>query len=325
MRGSGKNDSDIDFHELAEKVSKIEEALNVALTYLDKNLHVSSNLFETYAHRSSRPYYPLNDGWGLTHLNTGQPFFVNTMDRNITPWIIMGGHWEPNVDRVLMAYAQPGMNVLDIGANMGYYTVKLGTKITSSGSLLAFDPNPEVNAVCLENIKINNLAGHCRIFNYALGDEDATATLTRSNSNMASANLLGEQDADYSVDVEIKVLDNLVPTSRKIDLIKLDAEGYETKILKGAARTLANSKDCATMIELNLRRWEGTHQIEDLIPLCGGNGRTAYAVHDDGTIEEFAIADIRPFLAIRPFSENYFLVAQPHLVKTHLSELLRVK
>jgi FkbM family methyltransferase len=296
---------------------------NRLLELCEKTLNLTSRLFDTYTHRSARPYYPLNNGWGLTYLSTGQPFFVNTEDRNITPWIIMGGHWEPNVDRVMMAYAKPGMAVLDIGAHFGYYTVKLGTAVGHAGFLMAFEPNPEVNAVCLENIKINGLSSHVFLNTFALGDETTTATLTRSHSNMASANLVGEQVADYSVQVDVKRLDDTAPKDLRFDLIKLDAEGYEAKILQGGQVTLASSPDCSIMIELGLDRWERNASLLDLIPLCGGNGRRPYAVHHDGTIELFDIGRMRDFLLGCSFHENYFLVGRPDVVETQVGELIR--
>lgn len=303
------------------RVEQTQKMQNI-FEYVDKTLNVSSRHFDLYAHRSARNYYPLNDGWGLTQLDTGQNFFVNTVDRNITPWIIMGGHWEPNVERVMMSYAQPGMSVIDIGAHFGYYTIKLGTKIGGSGKLLAFEPNPEVNAVCLENIKINALSGHVRLHNHALGDASATATLTRSHSNMASANLIGEQDADFSVEVEVKRLDDVVEPDFTADLIKLDAEGYEKRILDGAADLLRRSPEAAIMIELGLDRWEQSASLDQLLPSCGGN-KGLYAVHPDGTLEYFAIEKVRPFLLTCAFHENYFFVAPDHKVKSHVGHLIR--
>lgn len=234
----------------------------------------------------------------------------------------MGGHWETNVDRVLCDYTQPGMFVLDIGANMGYYTVKLGTKIGNTGRLLAFEPNPEVNAVCLENLKINGLLGCARLYNYALGETEATATLTHSNSNMASANLVGDQDADFSIEVSVKSLDSVLDDRRPIDLIKLDAEGYEVFILRGAKEALSNSPDCAVMIEVGLERWERHATVEDLIPLCGGNGRELYAVMDDGTLRQMQVEAVRDFLLTRGFHENYFLVVRPEVANARVGHLI---
>jgi len=308
-------------NKLEKSLSELNTHMEKMFEYVEKSLHVLCQLSEMYNKRSARPYYPLNDKWALTRLDTGQPFFVNTEDRNITPWIIMGGHWETNVDKVLMSYTKPGTNVIDIGANMGYYTVKLATKLGASGRCWAFEPNPEVNVVCLENIKINALAGTTTLYKFALGDQSEKATLTRSASNMASANLIGEQEADYAVTVDVRRLDDVVPEDLQIDLIKLDAEGYEKKILDGAKATLAHSPDCAIMIELGLERWEKYAPLSDLVSSCGGE-RELFAVDDMGHLRAIATADLRQFLMGCAFHENYFLVAKRHLVEHRISNLL---
>lgn len=307
--------------EIADSLKSLEEKINHIIDYVDKNLHVSCQLSDLYGKRSARPYYPLNGTWALTFLDQGQPFFVNTEDRNVTPWIIMGGHWEINVERVMMSYVSSGMVVLDIGAHIGYYTVKLGSKIGASGRLHSFEPNPEVNSVCLENIKINGLFSHATLHKYALGNSNDKVMLTRSDSNMASANLVGEQNPDYSVCVEVKRLDDVLPVDRPVDLIKLDAEGYEKYILDGAASTLSRSPSCAIMIELGLERWEKVAPLSDLVKACGG-GRDMYAVLSDGMLRKISSLELRDFLLSCPFHENYIFVARSQDVEEKIGHLI---
>lgn len=314
--------SDDKLLEVTSQIAQANKVLGEMREYVEKILHVTSAHSDIYTQRSGRPYYPLNDGWALTFLSTGQPFFVNTEDRNLTPWIIMGGHWEPNVDLPLLTYAQPGMTILDIGAHIGYYTVKLGTKAGRSGQVMAFEPNPKVNQVCLENIKINGLAGTTRLHKFALGDKATTAKLTYSNSNMTSANLLGDQEADFSVEVEVFRIDDVVPADVSVDLIKLDAEGYETHILSGAMDVLSRSPQCAIMIELGLERWERSAPLEALVPLCG-KGKVVYAVQQDGTVEFMEVDKIRPFLLTCAFHENYFFIAPIDYAEKYIGKLIR--
>jgi FkbM family methyltransferase len=308
--------------DLAQKLLELERKLDRILEYVEKTLHVSCTHFDLYQKLGGRPYYPLNDKWALTHLNTGQAFYVNTEDRNVTPWIIMGGHWETNVENVMMSYISPGMTVIDVGAHMGYYTIKLGSKVGPMGRLHAFEPNPEVNAVCWENIKINGLFTHTTLYKFALGDFTAQSTLTRSNSNMASANLIGDQDADYSVCVDVKRIDDVIPSDRPIDLIKLDAEGYEKRILDGAIESLKRSPHCAIMIELGLERWERSAPLSNLVESCGGD-RQIYAVQSDGTLRSISPVELRDFLLSCPFYENYLFVARKEDVEEKIAHLIK--
>src|SRR5262245_54360926 len=103
----------------------------------------------------SRMYCYLGGNRALTQLSTGQPFFVNTDDRGIATWIMLGGIWETFVDDVLCRLARPGMNFLDIGANMGYYSVKIGGLIGPSGKIFSFEPNPEIYPFLKDNMEVN--------------------------------------------------------------------------------------------------------------------------------------------------------------------------
>jgi len=257
----------------------------------------------------SRPYYCLDDGWGLTHLNTGQPFFVNTRDRNVTPWILMGGHWETNVDAVMSVYVRPGMFVADIGAHMGYYTVKLGSLVGPAGKIISFEPNPEMSRFAECNIAINGI--NAELKKIGLGKKREVATLSFDQGNQAQATLTDIGHTDYSFEVQIDTLDNVLSGSAPVDLIKLDAEGYEPMILEGARETLARSPNCAVMLELNLVRWERFAKLDDLPGLIGED-KTIFAVTHDGHLMKMSFSELRAFLNTCFLTENYFLFCPPN-------------
>jgi hypothetical protein len=138
---------------------------------------------------------------------------------------------------------------------------------------------------------------------------------------MASANLVGEQDADFSVEVEVRSLDEALPPDTSVDLIKLDAEGYEKRILDGARATLARSPQCAIMIELGLDRWERNASLDELLPACGG-GKEIFAVRPDGMLEKFQLQDVRPFLLNCAFHENYFFIGPERSIEERIGDLI---
>lgn len=272
------------------------------LTAIQATVEQTSSMIQA---RMARPYYPLNDGWGLTHLDSGQPFYVNTRDRTVTPWILMGGHWETNVERPLCGYIDSSMTIADIGAHCGYYTVKMGARLGGEGRLVAFEPNPEMYPFTENNILINGLAGKAKLFKSALGSVQGKANLAYRSGNEAQASLVYEAEADRSFSVLVDTFDNAMAEYERVDLIKLDAEGFEGPILEGAQATLRRSPKCAIMMELNLGRWEQKHKISDLFDLIGGD-REAFAVTGDGRLKLMQQADIRDFLLGCLYSENYF-------------------
>ena len=142
-----------------------------------------------------RPYWYLGDGKGLTRLKDGEIFFVCTATRDISTWILLGGVWETFVDDILCSLAKPGDTFLDVGANMGYYTIKVGTKVGPTGKVFAVEPNPELFRILVENIDINGRSAYCHAFNIAAGAAVGESVLTfrREASGGGSVLMPGEQ------------------------------------------------------------------------------------------------------------------------------------
>ncbi len=260
--------------------------------------------------RLARPYYPLNDGWALTYLDTGQPFYVNTEDRTVTPWIVMGGHWETNVDDVLTAYAAPGMAFADIGAHMGYYSVKIGARLGSTGRVIAFEPNPAMEPFARRNVGINGLA-NAVVHPFGLGDVATRFMLTFSEGDMAQANLVAHGKADHAFEVIVHRLDDIFDGT--LDLIKLDAEGFEPRVLSGAQATLARSPNCALMIEVNLSRWESEQPLARLFDLVGRD-KAVLAVKATGGLIRMSEEEVRDHLAVQMFTEGYLFFCPQNAV-----------
>jgi FkbM family methyltransferase len=258
-----------------------------------------------------RPYFYLGHNWALTQLSTGLPFFVNTDDRGIGPWIILGGTWENFVDDILCAYVRPGMTILDVGANMGYYTVKLGVLIGPTGQLHAFEPNPELVPFLTENISINGLSGTCTPYAVAAGATTGISSLGFDYSNMGGGALdVKPGQRNRSVDVSIHAIDELLPHVEKADLIKIDAEGYEPLVLKGAARLIQRSPDCAFLLEVFLDCWIRHGKImEQLEPLA--NGKRIFAVPHSGRLIELKSEEVQSYLETDSRRMSYFFVCPP--------------
>lgn len=263
----------------------------------------------------ARPYYYLGGNWALTQLSTGQPFFVNTNDRGIATWIILGGTWENFVDDILSAYVQPGMTIVDVGANMGYYTVKLGGLVGSTGRVYAFEPNPELTEFVVRNIDINGFNERCVLYQAAAGAEAGTAELSFPYWNMGGGFLRREGDPRYerSAQVEVVTVDQSLRDVPKVDLFKIDAEGYEPLVLAGASKVLARSPACAVLSEIYLAAWERFGRFENLVePVAAG--RMIFAITHDTRLVPIRAPEIRPYLEATNSSMAYFLFCPPYPV-----------
>lgn len=137
---------------------------------------------------------------------------------------------------------------IDIGANIGSYSILAGAHIEAD--TLSFEPVPTTFQHLLNNIYINRAGNIIKAHNVALGSKDDTINFT---SALDTVNHVAVQDSENTIQVTLtrldKVLEN-VNHNRPI-LMKIDVEGFETEVIKGATDTLANKNVKAIIIELN--------------------------------------------------------------------------
>ena len=131
-----------------------------------------------------------------------------------------------------------GMNIIDIGANVGVYTVLAAEKVGKNGRVVAVEPEPKNYKQLLGNIKLNNFQNVISK-NIAMTNHEGTEKLYLFSS-LASHSLIFPEDKNSYIEVPVKTIDKLLEELdiKKIDIIKIDAEGAEIPILKGAEKAL---------------------------------------------------------------------------------------
>ena len=142
-------------------------------------------------------------------------------------------------------YLRPGMTVLDIGAHHGLYTLLAAQRVGSHGRILAFEPSPRERNLLLRHLRLNRCR-NVRIEPFALGSVDGAANLFVVEGRETGCNSLRKPDiSDVTKEVSVRVrrLDEVLEASaiQRVDFIKLDAEGGELEILRGAGRFLEQS------------------------------------------------------------------------------------
>jgi FkbM family methyltransferase len=145
----------------------------------------------------------------------------------------------------------PGDRALDAGANLGYMTMLFAARIGSSGIVHSFEPHPQVCAKLRRNvdrIDQHENAGRVVVHECALGDSRGTAALIETDYfalNEGTAKITSAAEADgpnvrrHSVPLE--TLDSLFPTEA-FALLKIDVEGFEAEVLKGAEGLLSSRR-----------------------------------------------------------------------------------
>ena len=148
------------------------------------------------------------------------------------------GAYEPHVTAVFRQMLRPGMHVLDIGANIGYYTMLSASLVGPGGSVTAIEPNP-ASAKLLEASRRANSFDNVVVVQVAAGRELGLLTLHGSYGNvMTSTAPDGAAALINSTTVPTFRVDDLVPRDKKIDFLKIDVEGAEYNALLGASELI---------------------------------------------------------------------------------------
>ena len=161
---------------------------------------------------------------------------------------------------VLFSYIKEGMNVIDIGANIGAITLQMAKMISKNGKVFSFEPSPYNYKQANKNISLNNFS-NIKLVNQGLGNKKETAFLYNVNpTNRGMLRLLPENYETKSYEKEEVVIDTLDKSMEKFsipkpDFIKIDVEGFEYKVLQGAHETLSKYRPILfiELVDNNLR------------------------------------------------------------------------
>jgi FkbM family methyltransferase len=159
--------------------------------------------------------------------------------------------FEPFEVQLFKELIEPRMTVLDIGANIGYYTLLAATIVGSKGRIYAFEPDPRTVTSLEANVKANRLSNVTVIPKAA---SDSEQLLEFQQSRVATySGLHGSMPDDSIVGtalVESVVVDDVLDGA-SVDVIKCDVEGEEPAVLRGMQRTLQNSPNLRLLVEFN--------------------------------------------------------------------------
>ena len=163
-------------------------------------------------------------------------------DAAVTPGL-RSGEYEPHLTAVFERYCRPGMTVVDVGANLGYYTLLAATLVGPSGRVVALEPNSENCRLLLSSLRRSGL-GNVQVLPVAADVEKGWAyysTHVGSNGGLIDD---GDLLTRPGVVVPTFRLDDLV--AGPVGLVKMDVEGAEGRVVRGATRLIEHERPIVT-------------------------------------------------------------------------------
>lgn len=186
--------------------------------------------------RLPNPYTRSFDGLRIT---------FNLRDRYLSRSLLFRGKWEPYETSLVEKLVSPGDTVADIGANIGYYSLILASKVKEVHS---FEPDPANFSYLRFNIQQNRV-GNVILVNKAVSDQSRCAMLYLSEDNYGDHNLWAKGDRK-AVEVETTSLDDyfqIMP--KRLDFAKMDIQGGEWNAFKGMKQIVEQSRSLKVITE----------------------------------------------------------------------------
>ncbi|MBT1705496.1 FkbM family methyltransferase [Chryseosolibacter indicus] len=186
----------------------------------------------------------------------------------------------------LHKYLMPDMVFIDVGANLGEYTL-FCCKRLANGRVLSFEPLPSIRKFLLENIELNGFK-NAIVYDCGLSDENKRLAIYEvEDTHEGLATIYpGERVIKQKIEVELKRMDDALVNQNRVDFIKIDIEGAELMALRGGLNTIKKFRPIV-MLELNQKTYEAAgYTIEDIHIFFKELNYQSYSIERRGKISK---------------------------------------
>lgn len=210
--------------------------------------------------------------------------FVDTRDLLQSPHLLLDGFYDLPRTELLQRLVKPGMTVVDVGANCGYFSLLAADLVGSQGRVHSMEAVPDNLRLLQQSVALNGFGDHLHTHQASLLDGGDNA----ENKRVAK---LPWQD-----------LDDLFLSGTRVDFVRIGIEGYELLVLDGMKRIMRKEQPIL-LIELNEAGLdnEGRPAAEELLGLIGGKGYVPFDVNSflSGEEEPYELQQESEHLGIR--------------------------
>lgn len=200
----------------------------------------------------------LGDGISVTYLLGDIPIYVNANDDGVSANLINGGDYEPNILKVILSFLTPYSSFLDVGANLGFYTITVGEHIKrTKAKIYSFEPNSAMFDLMNRSVYLNGLSSYVTTYSFGLAAKDELVSfgvpvgVAGGGRAIPQALLqsLSGNDRLKMIQVKMRRLDEVVADDFICDIIKIDVEGAEDQVLLGMSEVVRRSNDLKIVLE----------------------------------------------------------------------------
>lgn len=204
--------------------------------------------------RSLCSYAYLGGSTGLCRVLGRYKMLVDTDDIGVSVHLIADGFWEMWLTTAMLRLVRPGMTAVDIGANLGYFSLLMGDLVGPGGRVHAFEPNAGLAGRLRKSLAMNGFGDRATVHEQAIGDRSGAARLFVPANEPGGGHVLHDEATLPGADIRIDRFDAL-PELAEADVIKIDVEGAEHAVWRGMAGFLASGRAVTVVLEFTAARY----------------------------------------------------------------------
>jgi len=202
--------------------------------------------------------------------------YVDTRDTGIAAHLMLDGFWEMWVTEAMLRAVRRGATVIDVGANLGFFTLLLADLTGAEGRVLSFEPNEGLAGRLASSIEVNGFAGFTTLHRCAAGAAEGRVALDVELRSPGG----GRVREDGAGTVPIRRLDSF-PEALDAEFIKIDVEGHEQQVWRGMTGILARGHPLTVFMEFTVQRYPDP---AGFLAEIAGEGFSIGLIHHDGQV-----------------------------------------
>ena len=252
---------------VSDAVNRLFRNINIKLDNIQTSNSKIENSINSLTGNLGKPEcrtITISDKLALTRLFNDMSIYLDPQDVAVAPHIMFEGVWEAEQTKAWMSVLDSGQTIFDVGANFGYYGIlAAGVRFKINQKVYFFEANPDLIPLITKSLSVNGVHKICKIENCGIDEKKGHAKLTvlhdfvGCSSLHSTSHLEGYlQDrmpiqAEKIINIQTISLDDYCSENKikKVDLIKLDIEGYEERAYRGMTLIVKNSPSLILFIE----------------------------------------------------------------------------
>lgn len=227
----------------------------------------------------------------ITVKEYGFSMWLNPQNGAVDHYLFMHKNWEMDIGSVIVRELKPGDTFVDVGANIGYFSLLSAQRVGQEGRVIAFEPLSRIAKQCGENVAVNNFR-NVSVRQVAIGDTQSRQTMSLVPGNIGGSSLVKESGSGMTEAVTVSTLDVELADVEQIAMIKIDVEGYEREVLLGA-KTILMTRKPKLVLEFspNVYQRHGSTIAKSILEFLFSLG---YSIHDINN--NVGVRDIQDYL-----------------------------